>query len=139
MTKGTVVQKVRPLNEARLNELLEQWEGNYKKGLLTFWLLFMLDKRPMYAYEVGTELIQVSRASLGADERSIYRALKRFEDLGLVETQWQVSEIGPNRRYFQLTPTGRELLRRFVKRNILLYQDPEIQAQFARLAQTEGK
>ena len=93
----------------------------------------------MYAYEVSTELIQVSRASLSADERSIYRALKRFEDLGLVETQWQVSEIGPNRRYFQLTPTGRELLRRFVKRNILLYQDPEIQAQFARLAQTEGK
>jgi DNA-binding PadR family transcriptional regulator len=139
MTNGTVVQKVQPFNETRLNELLEQWEGNYKKGLLTFWLLLMLDRRPMYAYEVSTELIQASRTSLSADERSIYRALKRFEDLGLVQTQWRVSEIGPNRRYFQLTPTGRELLRRFVKRNILLYQDPEIQAQFARLAQTEGK
>ena len=65
--------------------LLDQWESVYKKGLLTFWLLLLLHERPMYAFEMGQELDAISRGTTTADEKSLYRALRRFEAMGLVE------------------------------------------------------
>jgi len=39
-----------------LDRLLENWEGVYKKGLLTFWLLLLLDEKPCYPYEMSAEV-----------------------------------------------------------------------------------
>jgi DNA-binding PadR family transcriptional regulator len=52
--------------------------------------------------------------------------LNRFESLGLVESELRQSEVGPQRRYYQLTEAGLELLRQFIQRNILLFEQPEI-------------
>ena len=106
--------------------LLDQWESVYKKGLLTFWLLLLLHERPMYVFEMGHELDAVSRGTTTADEKSLYRALRRFEATGLVASTWQPSEVGPRRRYYQLTELGAELLRRFARRNILIFQEPSV-------------
>lgn len=106
--------------------LLDQWESVYKKGLLTFWLLLLLHERPMYAFEMGQELDSISRSTTTADEKSLYRALRRFEAMGLVESTWQPSDVGPRRRYYHLTGLGTDLLRRFAQRNILIFQQPSV-------------
>jgi DNA-binding PadR family transcriptional regulator len=106
-----------------LQELLEAWEGNYKKGLLTFWLLLLLHDREAYAFEMSRLVGENSQGTVTADENSIYRALNRFQDMGIVKSSWQESDVGPPRRYYRLTEKGLELLRAFIRRNILLFQN----------------
>jgi len=114
------------MDEQILGILLDQWESNYKKGLLTFWLLLLLRERSMYVFEMGQALVNASQGTITADGKSLYRALRRFERIGLVESRWQASEVGPRRRYYHLTALGIELLRRFVRRNLLIFQDPAV-------------
>jgi DNA-binding PadR family transcriptional regulator len=119
------------MEDDTLLTLLDQWENVYKKGLLTFWLLLLLCERPMYVFEMGEALTGVSQGSITAGEKSLYRALRRFEAVGLVKSTWQRSELGPRRRYYQLTELGIELLRRFVQRNILIFQEPSVARRLA--------
>lgn len=122
------------MDEDTLTTLLEQWESTYKKGLLTFWLLFLLHRRPMYVFEMGQALIGATAGTISADGKSLYRALRRFERIGLVESTWQPSEVGPRRRYYHLTAIGTELLRRFVQRNLAIFQTPAVAEQLAELS-----
>jgi DNA-binding PadR family transcriptional regulator len=121
------------MDEESLGALLDQWESVYKKGLLTFWLLLLLEERSMYVLEMGQELSHISRGTITADEKSLYRALRRFEAMGLVHSTWQPSEVGPRRRYYQLTDLGIELLRRFSQRNILIFREPSVASRLSRL------
>jgi|WetSurMetagenome_2_1015567.scaffolds.fasta_scaffold589235_1 PadR family transcriptional regulator, regulatory protein PadR len=108
------------------SELLSNWEDVYKKGLLTFWLLLFLHHRPAYAYEAGAEVEKLSQGTVSADENSIYRALNRFESLGLVKSELLESDIGPKRRYYRLTTSGSELLAGFIRRNILIFENADV-------------
>ena len=110
----------------RLEDLLSTWEGNYKKGLLTCWLLLILQEREAYAFEMSNLVADLSRETITADEKSVYRALNRFENLGIVVSRWQDSDIGPRRRYYRMTEMGEELLRMFIQRNIVLFQTKAI-------------
>ncbi len=123
------------MGEEVLQTLLEQWENVYKKGLLTLWLLLLLHERPMYVFEMGDKLTEVSRGTVTADEKSLYRALRRFEAMDVVESTWRPSDVGPRRRYYHLTELGTELLRRFVRRNILVFREPAVAARLADLGQ----
>ena len=125
------------MDEQILAILLDQWEGTYKKGLLTLWLLLLLHERPMYVFEMGQALIDASQGTITADGKSLYRALRRFERIGLVESAWLSSKVGPRRRYYHLTGLGTELLRRFVQRNLLIFQDPAIASCLADLSNPE--
>lgn len=116
-----------------LDALLEQWESTYKKGLLTFWLLLLLHERPMYVFEMGDFVSDASQGSISADEKSLYRALRRFEAVGMVESFWEASDVGPRRRYYHLTDLGIDLLQRFTKRNILIFQELAVSERLARL------
>jgi PadR family transcriptional regulator PadR len=126
------------MDEEVLQALLEQWENVYKKGLLSFWLLLLLHERPMYVFEMGDTLAEVSQGTVTADEKSLYRALRRFEAMDVVESTWHPSDVGPRRRYYHLTELGQELLRRFVRRNILVFREPAVAARLASLGQDNG-
>ncbi len=125
------------MDQDTLLALLDQWESVYKKGLLTFWLLLLLHERPMYVFEMGQELDSVSQGTINADEKSLYRALRRFEAMGLVQSSWQPSDVGPRRRYYHLTELGTELLRHFTRRNILRFQEPAVAARLDALLQED--
>ena len=117
--------KVFDLNE--VDGLLEKWESVYKKGLLSFWILFVLDERPTYAFEMNTLIQKLSQGTISADDNSLYRALNRFEDVGLVSSDLQPSPNGPARRYYSLTTNGRELLSRFIDRNVMVFRSTEVE------------
>jgi DNA-binding PadR family transcriptional regulator len=121
-----------------LHILLDQWETTYKRGLLSFWLLLLLHERPMYVFEMGEALQEVGQGTVSADEKSLYRALRRFEAVGLVTSTWEPSDIGPHRRYYHLSPLGEDLLRRFVKRNIMLFHDPAVSQRLAEVVREAG-
>lgn len=125
------------MDEETLNALLEQWESVYKKGLLSFWLLLMLHQRPMYAFEMGETLTDISQGTMAVDNKSLYRALRRFEAMGLVESAWRPSDVGPRRRYYHLTELGTALLQRFARRNILIFREPAVAFGLANLLQKD--
>lgn len=107
--------------------LLEQWENAYKKGLLSFWILLLLHDQWRYAYEMTDVIAFMSEDTIVVDEKSIYRALKRFEKNRIIRSELRESDIGPARRYYTLTPLGKQLLTQFIQRNILIFQQPTIQ------------
>lgn len=122
-----------------LEQLLENWESVYKKGLLTFWLLLLLDEKPSYPYEMSAAVQSISQGMMTADENSIYRAINRFEEMGLVVSQAGESKVGPPRKYYRLTETGRELLRRFIERNILVFEHPAVAERIHKIVQNGGE
>ena len=124
------------MEDNTLDTLLAQWEGSYKKGLLSFWLMLLLSGRKAYPYEIKAAILELSQNSISADENSIYRALNRLAGSGLVASELQSSETGPSRRYFWLTDRGLDLLRRFISRNILIFQDPIVAASIKKVTST---
>lgn len=105
-------------------ELMQKWEETYKKGLLTFWVLLLLHERSAYPYEMSAALRDISQETISADEKSIYRALSRFEKMGIVRSELRESSIGPFRRYYSLTEPGVQLLADFIRRNIKIFENP---------------
>lgn len=121
-----------------VNPMLEKWESVYKKGLLTFWILLLLSRKLSYPYEMADEIMALSQGTISADGNSIYRAIGRFEEMGVVESQDGESSLGPPRKYYRLTGTGRELLRRFIRRNILIFQAPGVVELIQQVLQNGG-
>lgn len=114
--------------------LLERWEQNYKKGLLSFWMLLAIAEEALYAYEMKDKVEELSKGSVRADENSIYRALRRFTKNGLVESEMRPSDIGPERRYFQLSSRGDKLLAQFIERNLDVFKDKTVKKAMAKVA-----
>ncbi len=102
--------------------LLDKWEESYKKGLLSFWILLLLHERDSYAFEMRPLIEEISQRTMTADDNSIYRALNRFQEVGLVASETQPSTQGPQRRYYRLTDKGFQLLKRFTERNIRVFE-----------------
>ena len=69
---------------------------------------------------------EISQGTVIADEKSIYRALNRFQSIGLVQSELQLSKIGPQRRYYRLTEKGNDTLTEFTRRNILVFETPSV-------------
>jgi PadR family transcriptional regulator PadR len=74
-------------------------------------LLAVIGQRPTYGYEMTKRLAERGLDLVG--EGSIYPALGRLERDRLVETVMEASNGGPPRKYYRLTPAGREALRRW--------------------------
>jgi DNA-binding PadR family transcriptional regulator len=125
-----------PSKPDNISDLLDSWETTYRRGLLSLWLLLLLDEQPAYAYEIAAMIFERSQETMAVNDQSVYRALNRFEKLGLVTTATKPSDIGPSRKYYYLTPKGRQLLVDFIRRNMLVFQEPEIGKRFQDLVRT---
>jgi DNA-binding PadR family transcriptional regulator len=122
-----------------IGELLNKWEETYKKGLLSFWILLLLYERPSYPYEMSAEVTKISQGTISVDDNSIYRALNRFESVGIVKSELQQSNTGPQRRYYSLTNKGKALLTEFIQRNIQVFETPAVAERITAVLQNSGQ
>ena len=122
-----------------IGELLNKWEETYKKGLLSFWILLLLYERPSYPYEMSTEVAKISQGTISVDDNSIYRALNRFESVGIVRSELQQSSTGPQRKYYSLTNTGKTLLTEFIQRNIQVFETPSVSERIVAVLQNSSQ
>lgn len=122
-----------------IGDLLNKWEETYKKGLLSFWILLLLYERPTYPYEMSAEVSKISQGTISVDDNSIYRALNRFEAVGIVKSELQQSSTGPQRRYYSLTPTGKTLLIEFIRHNIQVFETPSVSERIATVLQDSSQ
>lgn len=106
-------------------ELLSAWEETYKKGQLTLWIFLALKEGPRYVSELQESIAQLSRGTIQAEEQSLYRTLRKFYHLKMVDYSAGKGHKGPDRKYYQLTELGHSLLQRFIERNIrLFFEEP---------------
>lgn len=87
---------------------VEQWPGEWIRGVLPLCLLAVVAEDETYGYEVARRL---QAAGLGKVKGgTLYPALTRLEDDGLVRSSWREGDGGPGRKFFSITPEGREFL-----------------------------
>lgn len=76
------------------------------KGSLDLMLLALLRREPLYGYAIVREVHARSAAALSLREGSLYPALHRLEQAGLIEGYWQQRAEGADRRYYRITGSG---------------------------------
>jgi len=80
------------------------------KGLIEPIILSMLNQLPMYGYQIGKELKQRSNGLLKFKGGTIYPALLRLEEKGLVISKWYDASNRKPRKYYHITSKGKKLL-----------------------------
>ncbi|MEH7094468.1 PadR family transcriptional regulator [Neobacillus vireti] len=78
------------------------------KGILDGCVLSVIEKEPVYGYELSKKLQEVGLGDVS--EGTIYPVLLRLQKNGLISGRVQPSESGPNRKYYYLTEQGKESL-----------------------------
>ncbi|MES2523509.1 MAG: PadR family transcriptional regulator [Gemmatimonadota bacterium] len=81
--------------------------GDLLQGTLGILILKALAFREMHGYAIARWIQDTTGDVLQIEEGSLYPALRRLEDRGLVESQWGVSETNRRARFYTLTPEGR--------------------------------
>lgn len=110
------------------NQLLAGWEEIYKRGQLTLWILVALLDSPKHMSAIKDYIETHTNNMLTADDQSMYRALRRYDEAELVSFRSIQSASGPDKKIYSLTSTGENVLRQFIARNITaLVNEPMIQ------------
>ncbi len=107
-------------------ELLAAWEETYKKGQLTMWVFLSLSEGRKYVDEIQAFVVGRSNGTMTCEEQSLYRSLRKYQYLGMVDYEAGKGDRGPERKYYFLTPLGKNLLTQFIDRNIALFFRPDI-------------
>ena len=88
--------------------------GKNLDKLLHATILTLLAEEPLHGYELVNRLAALKMAQgHKPDPAGVYRLLKQMEKDGLVHATLELSNAGPAKRSNQLTPEGRNCLRRW--------------------------
>jgi PadR family transcriptional regulator PadR len=85
----------------------ENSKAQMRKGVLEYCILLLLDGKPLYASDIIRELKEVRMIVV---EGTLYPLLTRLKNDGLLSYKWEESTQGPPRKYYDLTPAGRDFL-----------------------------
>lgn len=85
-----------------------EWPSDWMRATLGAFALRALEAGPSYGYAIIADL---EAAGLGTVKGgTLYPLLGRLEAAGLIASEWRAGDGGPGRKYFSLTPRGREEL-----------------------------
>ena len=76
----------------------------------TPFVLAILAERDSYGYAILKRVSELSGGRLEWSDGMLYPVLHRLERLGYIAGKWQKAESGRRRRYYRITPQGREQL-----------------------------
>jgi transcriptional regulator len=80
-------------------------------GTLDLLVLKALSLGPKHGYGILLRINDLSRDALSITQGSLYPALYRLEDQGLLATSWGTSENKRRAKYYRLTRAGEKRLR----------------------------
>jgi len=112
--------------DKQLTELLSAWEETYKKGQLTLWIFLSLKEGKKYVDEIKSFVEEQSNQTMTCESQSLYRNLRKYHHVGIVDFEAGEGNKGPDRKYYFLTELGNKLLNQFINRNINLFYNQRI-------------
>ena len=91
----------------------EPAKADVLQGTLDLMVLQTLDSLgPQHGYAIAARLEQVSKGALQLNMGTLYPALMRLEQRGLLRGTWGVTDTNRKARYYALTAAGRRQLAR---------------------------
>src|SRR4051795_674695 len=85
-------------------------KSDLPQGTLDLLILKIVALGPVHGYAVAQRLQQVSRDVVQVPQGSLYPALHRLENRGLLTAEWQETETGRGAKFYRLTRNGRAQL-----------------------------
>ena len=113
-------------DEKLKTDLLTTWEETYKKGQLTLWIFLALKDGDKYMNEIKSFIMKFSENSISCEDQSLYRALRKFDHLKMIESTAGKGNKGPDRKYYRMTDLGKEIFNEFTTRNIKLFYNQKL-------------
>ena len=80
------------------------------QGTLDLLILKTLAAGPMHGWGISIRIQQVSHEVLQINQGSLYPALHRLEQQGLIAAEWGNSENNRQAKFYELTKAGRKQL-----------------------------
>ncbi len=80
-------------------------------GMIDALVLHTLSHGPLHGYGIARWLEDRTGGAVQVEEGSLYPALYRMEKKGLIEAEWQRSELDRPAKFYRLTARGRSQLR----------------------------
>jgi PadR family transcriptional regulator PadR len=84
----------------------DKWEVQLRKGCLELAILAALWDGKLYGLEILRRL--ESDSDLVISEGTVYPLLSRLKSLGFLKSEWVESDAGHPRKYYRLTPAGKQ-------------------------------
>jgi transcriptional regulator len=96
----------------RRKAILSNAEGDMLPGTLDMMILRTLILAPAHGHSIAHVIERSSDEVLQVEHGSLYPALHRLEDQGLIAAFWGTSENNRRAKYYRVTPLGRQHLQR---------------------------
>jgi PadR family transcriptional regulator, regulatory protein PadR len=81
------------------------------QGTLDMLILKAVEQETVHGFGISVKLRRMSKDVLQVEQGSLYPALYRLEEQGLIRSEWGVSENNRKARFYSLTTAGRRHLR----------------------------
>jgi transcriptional regulator len=85
-------------------------KSDLPQGTLDLLILKVVALGPVHGYSVAQRLQQVSRDVVQVPQGSLYPALHRLENRGLLAAEWRQTDSGREAKFYRLTRKGRAQL-----------------------------
>lgn len=80
------------------------------QGSLDLLVLKTLSWQPMHGFGIARWIQRLTEDALQVEEGSLYPALYRLENRGLIKAEWALTENNRRAKYYRLTAAGRRQL-----------------------------
>ena len=88
----------------------KQTKSDLPQGTLDLLILKIVALGPVHGYSIAQRLQQVSRDVVQVPQGSLYPALHRLENRGLLAAEWTQTRTGRDARFYRLTRKGKAQL-----------------------------
>jgi len=85
-------------------------KSDLPQGTLDLLILKIVAVEPVHGYAIAQRMDQVSRSVVQVPQGSLYPALHRLENRGLLASDWKETETGREAKFYRLTRKGRAQL-----------------------------
>jgi len=80
------------------------------QGTLDLLILKVVALGPLHGYAIAQRMQSMSRNVVQVQQGSLYPALHRLENRGLLAAEWKLTETGREAKFYRLTARGRSQL-----------------------------
>ena len=104
-----------PKTEEELAECAMLGKSLNRLSQPTILTILAQNNEPMHGYVIVQKAAETPMfGGRKPDATGIYRQLKRMEEIGVVESYWDIPDQGSAKRMFKMTEYGKECLRRWI-------------------------
>jgi PadR family transcriptional regulator len=90
---------------------MHPFKSEMPQGTLDMVILQVVAAGPIHGYALAQRIRLISRDILQIQQGSLYPALHRLENRGLLAAEWRASETGRDAKFYRLTRKGRAQLK----------------------------